>query len=59
MEKLTGIPKEQMIGKGKFEYALPLYGERRPVLIDLALAQDKPITQTKGIMILFARNRIC
>lgn len=42
MEKLTGIPQEQMIGKGKFEYALPLYGERRPVLIDLALAQDKP-----------------
>jgi PAS domain S-box-containing protein len=34
-EKLLGIKAEDMIGKGNFEYALPFYGERRPVLIDL------------------------
>ena len=35
MEKLTGIKTEDIVGKGNFEYALPFYGERRPVLIDL------------------------
>ncbi len=37
MEKLTGIPAEDMIGKGDYEYALPFYGERRPVLVDLVI----------------------
>ncbi len=37
MEKMTGIKAKQMIGKGDYEYALPFYGERRPILIDLAL----------------------
>jgi len=35
MEDLTGIPATQMIGKGNFEYALPFYGKRRPLLVDL------------------------
>ena len=35
IEKLTGIPSADMVGKGNFEYALPFYNERRPVLIDL------------------------
>jgi PAS domain-containing protein len=29
-----------MIGKGDYEYAMPFYGERRPILIDLALKPD-------------------
>jgi len=37
MEKMTGITAKEMLGKGNFEYALPFYGERRPILIDLAL----------------------
>ena len=37
MEKMTGIPAADMIGKGNYEYALPFYGERRPILIDLVL----------------------
>jgi len=37
IEKLTGLKAEAMIGKGNYEYALPFYGERRPILIDLAL----------------------
>ncbi len=41
MEAMTGIVKEAMIGKGDYEYALPLYGERRPLLIDLALRPDE------------------
>jgi CheY-like chemotaxis protein len=37
MEEMTGIPASAMIGRGSYEYALPFYGERRPILIDLAL----------------------
>ncbi|MDJ0883396.1 MAG: transporter substrate-binding domain-containing protein [Desulfobacterales bacterium] len=35
IEKLTGVPSDQMVGRSNFEYALPFYDERRPVLIDL------------------------
>jgi PAS domain S-box-containing protein len=35
MEKLLGIRAVDIIGKGDYEYAIPFYGERRPVLIDL------------------------
>ncbi|MBW1775203.1 MAG: PAS domain S-box protein, partial [Deltaproteobacteria bacterium] len=35
LEKLTGSKADDMVGKGNYEYALPFYGERRPVLIDL------------------------
>ena len=37
MEKMTGIPVSDMLGRGDFEYAIPFYGERRPILIDLIL----------------------
>lgn len=36
-EELTGIKAEDMVGKGDYEYAIPFYGERRKVLIDIAL----------------------
>ncbi len=36
-EEMTGIKSEYMIGKGNYEYALPFYGTRRPILIDLVL----------------------
>ncbi|MCB2187868.1 MAG: PAS domain S-box protein [Deltaproteobacteria bacterium] len=35
MERLTGVKAEDMLGKGDYEYALPFYGERRPLLVDL------------------------
>ncbi|MGD9151184.1 MAG: PAS domain S-box protein, partial [Desulfobacterales bacterium] len=35
MEKLTGTEANEMVGKGNYEHALPFYGKRRPVLIDL------------------------
>ena len=35
MEDLTGTKKADMLGKGNYEYAIPLYGERRPVFIDV------------------------
>jgi diguanylate cyclase (GGDEF)-like protein/PAS domain S-box-containing protein len=40
IEEMTGVQEKQIIGKGDYEYALPFYGERRPILIDLALCPD-------------------
>ena len=40
MEQFTGIPASAMLGKGEYEYAASLYGQRRPVLIDLVLKND-------------------
>ncbi|MDO9036246.1 MAG: PAS domain S-box protein, partial [Methanoregula sp.] len=54
MEEMTGVPAEQMIGKGNYEYALPFYHERRPIVIDLvihddpAVAADYPVIKNEG-----------
>jgi len=40
MEALTGVPAESMLGKGNYEYALPFYKERRPILIDLVFMPE-------------------
>jgi PAS domain S-box-containing protein len=40
IESMTGVKAEEMLGKGNYEYALPFYGDRRPILIDLALHPD-------------------
>jgi PAS domain S-box-containing protein len=37
IEEMTGVRAEEMLGKGDYEYAVPFYGERRPILIDLVL----------------------
>jgi len=33
-EEMTGVKKEDIIGRGDYAYAVPFYGERRPILID-------------------------
>ncbi len=43
MEKMTGVKAVEMIGQGDYEYALPFYGERKPVLINLALLTDEAL----------------
>jgi PAS domain S-box-containing protein len=37
IEEMTGVKAEEILGKGEYEYALPFYGEKRPILIDLVL----------------------
>jgi PAS domain-containing protein len=37
MEVMTGVKAEMILGKGDYEYALPFYGKRRPILVDMAL----------------------
>ena len=41
MYEITGVKAEDMVGKGKYEYATPFYGERRPTLIDLVQAPNE------------------
>jgi PAS domain S-box-containing protein len=44
-ETLTGVKKEAMLGQGDYAYAEPLFGERRPILVDLL---DRPSTEVKA-----------
>jgi PAS domain S-box-containing protein len=40
MEKMTGVAKEEVLGRGDGEYSLPFYGECRPALLDLLWVDD-------------------
>ncbi|MDD2309239.1 MAG: diguanylate cyclase [Desulfuromonadaceae bacterium] len=40
MEKMSGITKEEMVGKGDNEYMIPFYGSRRNNLLDLFDVDD-------------------
>jgi PAS domain S-box-containing protein len=58
IEEMTGTPAGEMLGRGNHEYALPFYGTRRPMLIDLIFEPDEVIGRTyshiiheKGVLI--------
>jgi PAS domain S-box-containing protein len=40
MEEMTGVRGKDMLGRGNYEYALPFYGVRRPMLINRSLRPD-------------------
>jgi PAS domain S-box-containing protein len=42
-ELLTGFKAEQMLGKEDYEYAIPFYGKKRPILIDLVRTPDEEL----------------
>jgi PAS domain S-box-containing protein len=46
IEKVTGINAQQILGKNNYEYSIPFYHKRRPVLIDLVLKPD-PVYEAK------------
>ncbi|HUW85372.1 MAG TPA: PAS domain S-box protein, partial [Methanoregula sp.] len=51
IEEMTGIPAADMVGKNNHEYAIPFYGIRRPILIDLIFESDDTISrQYSGII---------
>jgi len=58
IEEMTGIPKDAILGTGDYSYAVPFYGTKRPILIDLILNKDKiiekkyPYLKTNGDRIL-------
>jgi two-component system, cell cycle sensor histidine kinase and response regulator CckA len=39
-EAMTEMKKDEMLGRGDYEYAVPFFGERRPMLIDLLDTPD-------------------
>ncbi len=41
VEEMTGIRKGEVLGKGKYAHAVPFYGERRPILVDILLGNGK------------------
>ena len=43
IEEMTSVPAQAMLGKGDYEYAIPFYDERRPILIDLVLLPREEI----------------
>ncbi|HEY3421702.1 MAG TPA: PAS domain S-box protein [Methanocellaceae archaeon] len=43
MEDITGVTAADMIGKGDNSYAVPFYGERQPMLLDLVDAPDSDL----------------
>lgn len=43
METMTGVMAEDMLGKGNYEYSLPFYETRRPMLLDLVQKYDQEI----------------
>jgi len=45
MEEMTGIPSEEMLGKGNHEYTIPFYGDRRPILIDMVFEPDEVLAE--------------
>ena len=45
IEEMTGVPKGEMMGMKDYAYAVPFYGELRPILIDLIYMDRKEIEE--------------
>lgn len=43
MEEMTGVKAAEILGKGNYAYAVPFFGEARPIIIDLIDGQDLDI----------------
>lgn len=43
IEEMTGVSKEDIVGKDDYAYAVPFYNEKRPVLIDLIFLNDQEV----------------
>ncbi|HUK37784.1 MAG TPA: PAS domain S-box protein [Methanomicrobiales archaeon] len=43
VETMTGIPKAGILGKGGYAYAVPFYGEARPILVDLIFEESPEV----------------
>lgn len=39
-EEITGVKKEDILGHGDYAYAIPFYGERRPLLVNIVLGNN-------------------
>ncbi len=46
IEAMTGVNAKDIMGKGNYEYAIPFYGIRRPILIDLVLLPQEDVEKS-------------
>lgn len=59
LEEMTGLSKQDMLGKGDYAYAAPFYGLARPVLIDMIDLQDSLIRSLDYTSIERKDDKIC
>ncbi|NLD56918.1 MAG: PAS domain-containing protein [Methanomicrobiales archaeon] len=57
IEEMTGVSAPDMLGKGDYEYALPFYGTRQKILIDLIFEPDEVIA-TRYSHIIHEKDRL-
>ena len=58
MEELTGVKFSEIAGKDNYEYALRLYNERRPMLIDLILVPNEEIEKDRYLYTIHDRRML-
>jgi PAS domain S-box-containing protein len=51
MEAMTGIDEEKILGKGDWDYSIPFFGHRTPMLSDLIFQDDATIQQNNYTLI--------
>lgn len=45
MERMSGVSKAEILGKGDFVYALPFYGQARPVVVDMVIDGSADVSE--------------
>jgi PAS domain S-box-containing protein len=45
IELITGVEAKNILGKGNYEYAIPFYGERQPILVDFVFEDLKEVVK--------------
>ncbi len=50
IEDLTGVKKADIIGKGDYAYAVPIYGHRKPLLVDIINAPNEEVEKQYNII---------
>lgn len=58
MEELTGIRKSTIMGEGDHIYALPFYGKKQDLLLDLIIRENKEIEEKYPFIIRQGHNLI-
>ncbi len=48
MAEMTGISADEMLGKGDYDYAIPFYGDKRPMLIDMVGREMESVLELYG-----------
>jgi PAS domain S-box-containing protein len=43
IEEMTGVSASEILGKGNYEYALPFFGKRQPILIDFVFSDQEDL----------------